>query len=262
MPLSNKNKSFYFKIGLLLCGLVVALFVYKMKLNKTHSLYVSKSPVAIKLTAEEKAQIKKMIDADLSLAAEATETEKIQKTYINLLLRSNPTAQDLFMQTYKFFGAKPEAFPAARFAAMYTQINGGAGFKEAMAWTLKDVEVHSQAIMDRLQENQEQIAQYPAYQIASLNLVHQLAVSRESKAQFYASSISQKLEFDDNGGLKDQSQGFELALMLAKQDQVTADQLRASIHELAIQNSGDSKKISLIRVRVENYYPELVTLIK
>lgn len=250
----------YLAIAGVLCFLVVGGLVYFRSGPSARKVYSSKSPVPIQLTAEQKEQIRKMIEADLSVSPTASEPEKMQKAYLNLLLRSNPTAQDLFMQTYKFFGAKPEAFAAARFVAMYTQMNGGLGFKESLAGTYKDLKQHTHAILENLVANQELIAQYPAYQIAALNLAHQLEVNPEAKARFYSANIAQKIEFDDVGGLKDSSQGFELALILAKSDRISSESLKASVQELAKLNARDAKAMSLIRVRVENYYPEMASL--
>ncbi len=221
---------------------------------------ILRSSIEYKYTPEQKKVIEKMMVSDLEKTKDQSEQARSAMNYFRQALSSNKQSQKLFFETYKMFGAKPETFSAARYMALYPILSGAAEFSYMMKWTYTDLQTNSDAIMNSLEENQNRLLEYTAFQIGALNMTHQLNVDVSRKAKFYSANISRPIEVNNNGDLEDSSYGFELALIMAKQDKVTGQMLVPAIRDLIEKNKEKTKAMSALKVRVINYYPELVNI--
>lgn len=203
-------------------------------------------------------EIKKNIADDFILNASLNENKKKQVEFLKNEVLLDFESKKKFADTYYYLGKNENTFAVASFMSIAHIISGNLEFNLHFNEIQKDIVENSQPIFQNIINNVENYENDIAFNMSALNLVHQLQILPEKKAEYYSKIISKPIQVLESGELDINSNSFELAIILAKQDKVKSEALRISIFK-AIENAklqNDIRYINAVQQRITNYYPE------
>jgi hypothetical protein len=196
--------------------------------------------------------------AERLLQREDVSSEDARRRKANLLERlENPETRLFFDHTIDFLGGGPGSIQAAKFVALTISFDQSSALTELMADNLSQVKENSDAIMSSLEAGGQDLGINAYFHNRILNLVHQLDVDDGRKAAFYGRTLATELHLDSQGSLDDSSLAFEVALILAKQDEISSPQIESYIADAIESNSASRDAIDALKARVLTYYPDL-----
>jgi len=175
--------------------------------------------------------------------------------YFKQLIQNNRASRDLFSKYMDYFGGGDKAFPAAQFMALSPIWENSPDFNRLMTENLKTISLQSEYYIKKIESNPNGYNQDPFTHQSMLNLVHQLSVSPEKKISIYARSMSQPLEFDHKGNLKENSLAFETALILMKQEKLNEEVVIKALRPIVVGLKNPQEKAA-VKSRISTYFPD------
>lgn len=200
------------------------------------------------------------VAAKLSIPPEDTAEARSAMKFLNTWM-NDPVFKTFFYYTHDFFGNKPEAFPAARFVSLTLLFDESPENFYLMKWTQRDLKQYSNEILSTLEAKRGEIDANPYFHNRMLNLVNQLDVAPERRLAFWGDTIQRPIVLLKSGELDDSSHSFEIALLLAQQDDPSGNSIAPYVQKLLDSNPGPAE-LAAIRERVETFYPRLTWLFR